>query len=397
MKILFATNHLWNYTGSELNLIGLARSMAGRDHEVACYAQFVTPLMRSAIADLGLRVLEDMQAEFDRFAPDAIFCQHHPVASIVRSRLPKPPLLLAHLGVEPEIEQAPLLECGASVHLAISEEMRDALTVQGVPAEKIVIFRNAIDGWADESEAEPEVKDGAVLFSYKISPSDAALVTRVTAEFGMALDSTSLTQRGDQTPQGVRARLRTAKLVLASGRGALEAAQAGAAVVVLGPKGLDGALTADTWAILAQANFSGRRHATALTEEALRRSIKEALSADGKETSRVLARQFGLPGRAEALERLLLGAPRCAMSPRDISLNCRMACLLEEQRRMAMYQGELAAQAIAQAQWNTPRDWSTSVSEHAAMIERDLGAWAQHHPRVRQVIRWLLRRQDTRR
>ena len=132
----------------QLNLIGLARAMAARGHEVACYAQFVTPLMRSAIADLGLRVLEDVQGELDRFAPDAIFCQHHPVASILRSRLPTPPLLLAHLGVEPEIEQAPLLECGASVHLAISEEMRDALIAQEVPMEKIVVFRNAVDGWA---------------------------------------------------------------------------------------------------------------------------------------------------------------------------------------------------------------------------------------------------------
>ena len=86
-------------------------------------------------------------------------------------------------------------------------------------------------GRADESKAKPGVKDGALLFSYKISASDAALVTRVAAEFGMTLDSTSLTQRGNLTPQGVIARLRTAKLVLASGRGALEAALAGAAVL----------------------------------------------------------------------------------------------------------------------------------------------------------------------
>ena len=38
---------------------------------------------------------------------------------------------------------------------------------------------------------------------------------------------------------------------------------------------------------------------------------------------------------------------------------------------MAMYRGD----SIAQAKWNAPRDWSTSLSEHAAMIERDLGAW----------------------
>lgn len=393
MKLLFACNHLWNYTGSELNLLGLARAMAARGHEIVCYAQFVTPLMRSAMADLGLRVLQDLEGELDRFAPDAIFCQHHPVASILRSRLPTPPMLLAHLGVEPEIEQAPLLDCGASLHLAISEEMRGALIAQEVPAEKIVIFRNAIDIWADEPTSGPAFKHGAVLFSYKISASYAALVTRVAAEFGMTLDSTSLTQRGDRTPQGVIARLRTAQLVFASGRGALEAALAGAAVVVLGPKGLDGALTVDTWASLAQANFSGRRHAIAPTEDAVRRSIKEALSADGEETSRVLARQFGLPGRAEELERLLLSASRPAMSPRDTSLNCRMARVLAEQRQMAMYQGEL----LAQAKWNAPRDWSMSLFEHTAMIERDLGAWAQRRPRLRKVIRWLLRRQDSRR
>jgi len=73
VRILLGTNHLWSYTGSELNLVGLARAMAAR--------------------------------------------QHHPVATILRSRLPTHPLLLAHLGVEPEIDRAPLQEFGASAYL----------------------------------------------------------------------------------------------------------------------------------------------------------------------------------------------------------------------------------------------------------------------------------------
>jgi hypothetical protein len=357
VKILFATNHFWDYTGSELNLIGLSRALAARGHEVACHALFITPRMRAGIQGMGLRLVA--KDELAAFAPDAVFCQHHSAAAMVRGRLPHAPMVLAHLGVEPELEQAPLVDCGVGLHLAISEEVRDALIAQKVPAEKIRIFRNAIDTSVLDARRDPGARQAALLFSYKLSSEVSSLISSVTAQFGMALDSSSLATHGLQKPAEVAARLGAARLVFASGRSALEAALSGAAVVVLGPKGLDGALTAATWRTLAESNFSGRRHASALTPESVRQAMSESLQSDVEATRTQLHAEFGLDGRAENLERLLSASRPPAMSGSDLAIVRRLSRLLDEQRALAIQQSGLEQPA------NRARWWSQLVPRMA--------------------------------
>lgn len=338
MKILFATNHFWNYTGSELNLIGLARAMATRGHEVACLALIVSPTMRENVQAMGLRLLADDGQALAQFAPDAVFCQHHSSAAVVRAHLPAIPMVLAHLGVELELEQAPLINSGVGLHLAISEEMRDRLVAQGVPPGKIKIFRNAIDSSLHRHEADPGAKLQAVLFSYKLRQEATSLIASVTQGFGLTLDTSSLTTHGVQAPAAVAARLGAARLVFASGRSALEAAMGGAAVVVLGPSGLDGALTAQTWRTLAQANFSGRRHALAIAEAPLRDAIAHALHSDINATRAVLRAEFSLDSRADELEALFPSITAPALDERQLELNRRFSQLLRDQRLLAMQQ-----------------------------------------------------------
>lgn len=351
MKILFVTNHLWDYTGSELNLIGLARAMAARGHEVACHAIFIAPRMLAGIQEMGIRVLAEPDGALVEFAPDAIFCQHHSSAAMVRSRLPLVPIVLAHLGVEPELEQAPLLDCGVGLHLAISEEMQDALISQNVPASRIRIFRNAVDASLQDAKGDRPARSEVLLFSYKLANDASALIAAAAKELGMALDIDSLTRRGEQNPATIAARLRTARLVFASGRSALEAAISGAAVVVVGPKGLDGALTAATWRHLAAANFSGRRRAIPLTRESVRQAIDDALQSDVEATGMQLHAEFSLYRRAEELEMLLSAPPPPALAARDLALNARLSQLLHEQRWMAVHQRQLEQQADRTSWW----------------------------------------------
>lgn len=352
MKVLLATNHLWSFTGSELNLIGLARALAARGHDVACCAVFLSPVMCAGLRHTGPRVLADGERELADFAPDAAFCQHHTAAAMVRAQLPMVPMLLAHLGVEPELEQAPLLDCGVGVHLAISEETRDALIAQNLPADRMRIFRNAIDTRILDAQENTAPKRDAILFSYKLSREATSLIEAATHGFGITLDPSSLTGLGWHDPAEVGRRLRAARLVFASGRCALEAAVAGAAVVVLGPKGLDGALTSATWRTLAEANFSGRRHAMALTAESLRQAISDALEADVAAMRRQLRAEFGLEGRCEELEALLSACPPPALNARDLALNQRLSRLLHEQRSMAVRQIELERSGGLSRWWN---------------------------------------------
>lgn len=378
MKILFATNHFWNYTGSELNLIGLARAMAARGHEVACCALVVSPALREGLREMGLRLLASTEHALVEFAPDAVFCQHHSAAAMVRSRLPATPMALAHLGVEPELEQAPLLDCGAGLHLAISEEVRDRLVSQGVSAGKMAIFRNSIDLRLHGDPADRAARSGAVLFSYKLPQDVAGLVASATQRFGMVLDTNSLTTMGVQAPPAVAARLRSARLVFASGRSALESALGGAAVVVLGPKGLDGALTAQSWRDLAQANFSGRRHARVFTEDSVREAIAEALQSDVAATRRELESVFSLDRRAAELDSLLCELPAPVMSPGELVLLRRLSQLLQEQRLLAAQQRdeerelELAVQA-SRAPW-----WLRLVRRVARQRPRSVKSAAPH-------------------
>lgn len=338
MKILFATNHFWNYTGSELNLVGLARAMAARGHEVACHAFIVSPAMGANLQAMGLRLLPEEDGVLTQFEPDAVFCQHHSMAAMVRARLPTLPMVLAHLGVEVELEQSPLIDAGVGLHLAISEEMRDRLVAQGVPSDKVRIFRNAIDNSLYLHEAGAGARQEALLFSYKLREEATSLIATVTQGFGMTLDTSSLTTHGVQAPAAVAARLGAAGLVFASGRSALEAAMGGAAVVVLGPKGLDGALTSQTWRTLAQANFSGRRHRLALTAEPLRQAIAQALQSDIEATQAAVRAEFSLDARAEELETLLRALPNSGLSARELELNRRLSQLLRDQKLLAMQQ-----------------------------------------------------------
>lgn len=338
MKILFATNHFWHYTGSELNLIGMARAMAERGHEVACVAQVVSPLMRSGLQSIGLRLLEAQGEAVAKFAPDVAFCQHHSSAALVRSRLPAVPMVLAHLGVEPELEQAPLLDCGVGLHLAISEEVRGQLLSQGIPDGSIRIFRNAIDTSLLQGGSDAAGRQDVLLFSYKLRPEGTSLLASVVQEFGMNLDAAALTTHGVALPADIAARLGRARLVFASGRSALEAAMSGAAVIILGPKGLDGPLTAHTWRDLALCNFSGRRHGHALAAEPLRKAVAEALQSDVAATRDELQAAFGLRQRAEDLERLLTQVPAAAMDEEARARIRRLSLLLYEQRLLAMQQ-----------------------------------------------------------
>jgi len=307
--------------------------------------------MRAGLQDVSLRLLAPGEQELADFAPEAAFCQHHPAASMVREQLPRVPMLLAHLGVEPELEQAPLLNCGTGVHLAISEETRDALIAQNLPAERIRIFRNAIDIRMLEAGENAASRRGAVVFSYKLSADVTSLIATATGGFDITLDGCSLTGLGRHDPAEVARRLRAARLVFASGRCALEAAVAGAAVVVLGPTGLDGALTAATWRTLAEANFSGRRHAMVLTAESLRNAIADALQSDVQDTRRQLRAEFGLERRGEELEALLSACPPPVLTARDLALNQRFSRLLREQRSMAIRQSELERRAAPDGWW----------------------------------------------
>lgn len=342
MKVLLGTNQLWGHTGSELTLLGLAQELASRGHEVACFAIFVSPLMAEVFKRERLRLID--KAAVDSFRPDAIYCQHQTAATTIRAHLPTTPMVLAHLGVEPELEQLPLLDCCAQMHLAISEEVRDRLIGQGAPPERIVIFRNAIPT-RQFAVRDKHTGKKAVLFSYKLCDAHIEIVRQAAEQEELQLDDETLTQRGQTDYRAIPENLAPARVVLASGRSALEAALSGAAVVVIGPRGLDGAVTLESFDKLAEANFSGRRFAKEITIESVRKEIGHALRVDTIAVAMRTKSVFALEERSSELIHLLqqaIDAPRPQIPRANLELIRRFDTLLAEQRRMSVVQSKLA-------------------------------------------------------
>jgi tetratricopeptide (TPR) repeat protein len=372
LRLVLATNHLWNNTGSELTLLGFARALAAKGHEVVCFALMTNPKIARGLQGDGLRLLQSRE-ELAQFNPDAVYCQHHTTAAAVRGCLPVVPILLAHLGVEPELEQAPFVNCRISRHLAISEEVQASLIQQGINSNRIQIFRNAVPAASFSKYCLPRTGNTALLFSYKLSKGQRSVIRDGVGKAGLQLDDQSMTSIGQLPYEAIGERLSSARVVLASGRSAIEAMMTGAPTIVVGPKGLDGAATPARLAELAKANFSGRLIAQEITVETVRESVAQALAVDARLTSSTAINLFDLDKRTLELEHLCARAARkrhLEMPRQQLDRVSRFDRFLADHRKMVLRQHRFDQEGVVREATGASAN-QAAVSEKAEQTLQD--------------------------
>ncbi len=367
LRVLVATNHLFAYTGSELTALTLARHLQARGHRVTLWARHAAPaFVAGAAAGLTVVTALDGLGEGDF---DAAYVQHVLGALELRERAPGLPLLHAHLGVLPFLEQPAFLDLGVHRHLAISEEVRDNLLAQGVPPERVAFLRNVVDAERFAPRGTPaDPPRRALLYSYKAGAARAGLVAQACAARGIAC--AWIGRRPGEVDQAeLPARLADADLVFALGRGAIEAMLCGRVPFVYDCHGGDGAVTPDTLDAIARCNFSGRLHRRDYDVAALAAELAGVRTADGPALRELARERFDAARAAARLGAMLREAAAAGRERRPA-----VPALLRPVVRAIAEARSYAEQAAALAAPDAPADEAGGAVDRVAATVAALAA-----------------------
>lgn len=310
LRLLLATNHLFGYTGSELTALTLARHLQALGQRVTVWARHVHPAF-AARAAAGLNVVERLDG-LDLAAFDAAYVQHLLGALELRHRAPRLPLLHAHLGVLPFLEQPAFLDLDIHRHLAISEEVRDNLIERGVPPARIAFLRNVVDSERFRPLGPPaEPPRRALLYSYKAGAERAELIAKACAARGLFCDWIGR-RPGEIDQAELPARLAGADLVFALGRGAIEAMMCARVPFVFDCHGGDGAVTPENIDAVARCNFSGRLRRREYDQASLAGELAAVRTADGAALRALACERFDARRGAARLLAMLAQAADAA-------------------------------------------------------------------------------------
>jgi len=310
-RMLLATNHLFGWTGSEITIATLASVLHDGGHDVLVYAPFWSRPDADRAFLGGLPATKSL-AEVIAFKPEAAYTQHHPVAVAVRAALPACPIVHAVLGVLPYLEQPPGLSLGIHRFLAISEETRDALLGSGLEQQQISLFRNLVDDrlFTPGDNPLPTRPQTVACYSYKLEAADLQALQAAATAQGLNLRTDTNTQPGN-TPYGdAPGRVRSGEIVVASGRGAIEAMLCGRVPLIMANCGDDGLVTPANFKDLMRTNFSGRSRGGKMSAAQVAAQIASYRADDAAELRQLALRHFGVSRRRQNLLDLFGTLPR---------------------------------------------------------------------------------------
>jgi hypothetical protein len=301
MKVLLGTHHLEQRAGSELFTAELASSIRSRQNEVAIFTFFKGDFAELVEAD-GIQVFEpDDTTAITQFHPDVVQTNHLPCAHFLRALVPDAIRVHAMLGVIPPLE-APPLDAGAySLGLAISEEVRDKISLTSFAKDvEVVIFRN----WFDEREVlmaearKPHRPLRVAVISNHFAP-DLMNALEALAGAGDAEIDYFGAQRQAVPVDG--ALLSQYDLIISIGRTVLLAAACRVPCIMADVHGSDGLLTIDNLDQVRAVNFSGRMKKVRITRAHLEQEIEKLFLYDREELRKRVTADYTLSGRTEWL------------------------------------------------------------------------------------------------
>ncbi len=255
MKILIATHHLYEYTGTEIFTAELAYELKKRGHEIIVFSP-TTGSIAEEVKAHQIKVVSNLALiEKEKF--DIIHAQHNIIAIMARSIFPNTPMIFMSHGTLAELEQPPTINLAISQFIAVSEAVAQNLHRHyGISLTKITIVRNFIDTNKFFPQKKINNRPKKILV---ISNHYREDVQKVIESAGRDLHLRVLHIGQPENPvSNVEEYINDADLVVTIGRGALEAMACARNVIVYDIHGGDGFIDTNNFYKLRQYNFSGR-------------------------------------------------------------------------------------------------------------------------------------------
>jgi hypothetical protein len=135
------------------------------------------------------------------------------------------------------------------------------------------------------------------LVSYKLDPARQRLIHEVASRRGLVVADHQPARAGTDDQAGMPARVRDGDIVVASGRGAIEAMLCGRVPLIMANCGDDGLVTIDNFDALMAFNFSGRASGQTLDEYGFARALDRYTPQLGRQLQAVARQHLGLGAR----------------------------------------------------------------------------------------------------
>ena len=285
MQILITNHHLALLGGTETATYTLALALREAGHGVAL-ATVETGAVSSALVSEGFEVATDLRAWAGRRF-DVIHAHHNAMALVARHHFPATPMIFVGHGIIPPLEQPPSVPLGIAVFVAVSEEVRRSWADKyGIENAEVVM--NAVDceRFSPAEPIRPRLERVLVLSNH-FPPDLRTLVGDACSRIGANLRFAGLENGAVWDTERL---INSADLVVSLGRGVVEAAACGRAVLILDRHGCDGLLTPESYPEVRVNNFSGRRYARRFDLDSLLTELARYSPAMG-EANRDLALQ----------------------------------------------------------------------------------------------------------
>lgn len=266
MRILITNNTLSYLAGSELYVYDLARELKRQGHDVTCFS-LTLGLVAERLRDEGIEVTDTL-AGFPPDSFDVVHAHHTIETRVAAAHFPMTPLVHVSHGATHPLERPGRLEAAITRYVAVSDEVRRALIMSdGVPEQLIDLVPNFVDTnrFHQRRSISTNAKRALVVSNHY-----GLGATKETVEEAGRLANLELRViGGPNSVWNVEDYIDWADVVIALGRGALQAMAMGRAVVVYDYRGGDGLVTPDTFDEFAECNFSGRKHGRRYTPREL--------------------------------------------------------------------------------------------------------------------------------
>lgn len=312
--VLFTSNHLLGWTGSETLLMTLVGGLLERGYPLAVYARHCDQHWLDAHFDPRIRLTDDLSTLQD--VPfDLAHIQHSSCLLEVRATFPALPTIFSSLGVLPFLEQPPPFNLGVSRYLAISEEVCDNLTRQGAPRQEIHVLRNTVnDRQFFPTSQICEHPERILVLSYKMAETNKDLLRQVAGRIGAAIHFVGSDAVTPNTQ--LNSLINEADVVVSLGRGVIEAMLCGRVPLVYDTHGGDGLVTPENIYELWTCNFSGRRYRQEYSVDALVEELGNYRQEHGSRLRELAVTHFGLQANLDHLASLYRNIPSTSLPPK---------------------------------------------------------------------------------
>jgi len=307
LRILLANKELETWTGTIIVLRDFALKYAQRGHRPVVWAPRMGGTTVEEFERLGIEMVENLSDLDD--APDVIHGHHNISTALALAAFPGVPAIMFCHGLS--WFDLPVISRRLWRHVAISRVTTDQLKRHGADPDRIVVLANAVDLSRFPLRDTPLPEKPAAAMAFTKFREHVALVREVCTRRGMTF--VAMGAGGEIGSWEPERELAEQHLVFGTGRCALEAACAGAAVVVGDARGLAGMVTRRNLRALRRANFGRMALIRPITAATISAEIDKYDPEDAAEVCRLLREDADLEKATDRMEEMFAEALEAGM------------------------------------------------------------------------------------